>query len=48
MVALSGLAHPDIDNASLEKSSIREMDGSFIHNIDAMVKKACGNIIARR
>lgn len=48
MVALSGLAHPNIDNSQIERSVIRERDGSFIHNIDSMVKKSGGNIFARR
>lgn len=48
MVALSGLAHPEKDNALLEHSAIREMDGSFIHNIDVMVEKAGGHVVSRR
>jgi hypothetical protein len=48
ITAFSGLAHPDIDNAFLERSIIRERDGSFIHNIDSMVQKAGGSILARR
>jgi len=48
MVALSGPAHPDLDNSHLGSSVIRERDGSYIHNIDSMVKKSGGNIFARR
>lgn len=48
MVALSGPAHPDTDNSHLAHSFIRKLDGSFIHNFDAMVKQADGNIVARR
>jgi len=39
MLEFSGLALPDVDNARLEHSGPREIDQSFIHNIDSMVKK---------
>ncbi len=48
MVGFSGLAHPDIDNAQLQHSIPRVTDQSYIHNIDSMVKKAGGEVIARR
>jgi SAM-dependent methyltransferase len=48
MVALSGPAHPDIDNGSLVHSVVRSHDASFIHNFDAMVRRSGGDIIARR
>jgi Methyltransferase domain len=48
MLGFSGLAHPDIDNAQLEHSVPRESDQSFIHNIDSMVRKSGGEIVARR
>ena len=48
MLVLTGPAHLEIDNSQLEHSMIRNRDGSFIHNIDSMVKKAGGNIVARR
>lgn len=48
ILAICGLADPVSDNSTLEKSMIRESDRSFIHNIDAMVKKSGGNVLARR
>lgn len=48
MLAFTGLAHPEIDNAKLTSSSIRERDKTWIHNIDRMVSEAGGRIIARR
>lgn len=48
MLAFTGLAHPDIDNSQLEHSVTRDNDQSFIHNIDSMIKKAGGKILARR
>ncbi|HLG22260.1 MAG TPA: class I SAM-dependent methyltransferase [Candidatus Manganitrophaceae bacterium] len=48
LVALAGLASPDIDNARLQRSIPRDRDRSFVHNIDAMVTNAGGTILARR
>jgi len=48
VVALAGLAHPETDNALLDRSVPRSSDRSFIHNIDGMVKKAGGTVLARR
>lgn len=48
MVAMAGLAHPEVDNRNLPHSAIRDRDHTFIHNIDAMVKNAGGRVIARR
>lgn len=48
MLGFSGLAHPDIDNSLLEHSVTRDNNKSFIHNIDSMVKKTGGEIVARR
>jgi SAM-dependent methyltransferase len=48
LVALSGPAHPDIDNGCLGHSVVRSHDGSFIHNFDAMVRRSGGDILARR
>ena len=47
-VALAGLAHPDRDNATLTYSVPRETDQSFIHNLDRMVERGGGRVIARR
>ena len=48
VLALSGLAHPAVDNATLTQSAVRERDGTFIHNLDAMVEAAGGRVIRRR
>jgi SAM-dependent methyltransferase len=48
ILALSGLAHPERDNSLLVQSEVRTSDGSFIHNMDAMVHHAGGKVIARR
>ena len=48
MLAMTGLAHPDMDNAELQQSVARERDQSFIHNFDFMINKAGGQIVARR
>lgn len=48
IVALAGLAHPETDNARLERSVPRERDRSLVHNLDAMVRAAGGRVVARR
>lgn len=48
VLAIAGLAHPEIDNRFLHHSTTRAQDESFIHNIDSMVKIAGGTILARR
>jgi len=48
LVAISGLANPDMDNNKLQHSIFRENDNSLIHNIDAMINCAGGEIISRR
>ena len=48
IVAIAGLAHPELDNALLSGSATREHDATFIHNIDAMVIEAGGEILHRR
>ena len=48
LVAISGLANPDIDNNKLDHSKFREHDKSLIHNIDKMITNAGGEIIKRR
>ncbi|MGA2682162.1 MAG: class I SAM-dependent methyltransferase [Candidatus Bathyarchaeia archaeon] len=48
LVAIADLAHPVLDNATLEHSQVRRLDGAFIHNIDAMVGDAGGTIVYRR
>lgn len=48
LLALAGLAHPEIDNARLSASGVRASDRTFIHNFDAMVANAGGRLIGRR
>ncbi len=48
MLACAGLAHPDRDNATLGHSVPRKSDHTFIHNIDRMVERAGGRVVARR
>lgn len=48
LLAIAGLAHPEIDNRVLPRSTTRAQDNSFIHNIDSMVEIAGGTILARR
>lgn len=48
LLAVTALAHPDVDNAELEESVVRERDGTWIHNVDAMIEAAGGRIVARR
>lgn len=48
IVAISGLAHPEVDNASLERAVPRSHDGSLIHNMDRIVERAGGTVFARR
>ena len=48
LMILAGLAHPDTDNGHLEKSTIRESDGSFIHNLDRIAERSGGTVVYRR
>ncbi len=48
LLVVTGLASPENDNCNLTQSTVRERDGSFIHNIDAMIKQKNGNIVFRR
>jgi SAM-dependent methyltransferase len=48
LLVLSGLAAPEGDNATLAASAVRERDGTFIHNLDAMVREAGGRVVYRR
>jgi Methyltransferase domain len=48
IAAFSGLANLVSDNSQMETSEIRDRDGTFIHNLDAMVKNAGGEVIYRR
>jgi SAM-dependent methyltransferase len=48
ILALAGLAHPEADNAELQEADVRADDRTFIHNLDAMVRHAGGEVIGRR
>ena len=48
VLALAGLAHPELDNARLGGSVPRERDRTLIHNLDAMVERAGGRVLRRR
>ena len=48
VLALAGLAHPRVDNASLQRSDVRTTDNSFIHNFDRMVVAHGGHVVWRR
>jgi SAM-dependent methyltransferase len=47
-LAITGVAHPLHDNATMAGHSIREWDAAFVHNLDAMVLAAGGEILFRR
>ena len=48
VAAFSGLADPSVDNARLVHAGLRQSDGTFIHNIDAMVRESGGEVAWRR
>jgi len=48
VLAISGLAHPEVDNRELASSQPRARDMSFIHNIDKMVEAWGGTVLWRR
>jgi len=48
LVAMTGLAHPQVDNATLPHSAVRSTDHTFIHNLDRMVELAGRNVSGRR
>ncbi|MFL5541329.1 MAG: hypothetical protein ACJ8J0_20240, partial [Longimicrobiaceae bacterium] len=48
IVALAGLAHPELDNAGMRRSARRERDAAWVHDLDAMVAAAGGQVAARR
>lgn len=48
LLAITALAHPEIDNANLERSEPRERDGTWIHNVDVMIAESGGRVVARR
>jgi SAM-dependent methyltransferase len=48
LLAITALAHPETDNASLEISMPRTSDGTWIHNVDRMIAAGGGKVVARR
>lgn len=48
VVAISGPAHPKVDNALLDRAVPRSNDGSLIHNMDRIVERAGGTVLARK
>ncbi|MEO6666083.1 MAG: class I SAM-dependent methyltransferase, partial [Nitrospiria bacterium] len=48
LTALSGLAHPEMDNRSMRASVSRDSDAAFIHNMDQMVEVSNGVVLGRR
>lgn len=48
LTAMTGLAHPTVNNAQLPQSDVRSRDRAFIHNMDRMVDRAEGRVLARR
>lgn len=46
--AIAALAHADFDNRELRHSVLRAWDSSHIHNVDAMVAAAGGEVVGRR
>jgi SAM-dependent methyltransferase len=47
-MAITGVAHPRQDNATMVSHTFRDWDTAFVHNLDAMVVKAGGRILFRR
>lgn len=48
LAVFAGLAHPDQDNATLASAARRQRDGTFIHDIDRMVREGGGHVAWRR
>lgn len=48
VLVIAGLANPECDNRELTDSAVRGRDGTFIHNLDAMVAAAGGRVRWRR
>ena len=47
-MAITGVAHPLQDNATMVSHTFRDWDAAFVHNLDAMVVDAGGRILFRR
>lgn len=48
VLGLICLAHPTIENFRLDRSEVRKLDGARIHNLDALVQHAGGQVALRR
>jgi SAM-dependent methyltransferase len=48
LLAITALAHQDVDNAQLARSVPRTRDGTWIHNVDRMIRDGGGHVVARR
>jgi 2-polyprenyl-3-methyl-5-hydroxy-6-metoxy-1,4-benzoquinol methylase len=48
LLGLISLANLPADNSALPHSTVRSEDLAFIHNVDTMVEKAGGKVVARR
>jgi 2-polyprenyl-3-methyl-5-hydroxy-6-metoxy-1,4-benzoquinol methylase len=48
LVGIICLAHPEIDNATLNHSEVRPSDGALAHNLDRMIHCNGGKVVLRR
>ena len=48
VLGLICLAHPTMENSRLSRSEIRALEGGRIHNLDALVRHARGEVALRR
>jgi SAM-dependent methyltransferase len=48
LLIVTALAHPEVDNRQLETSVRRASDGTWIHNVDAMIAAAGARLLGRR
>jgi SAM-dependent methyltransferase len=48
LLVITALAHPSVDNRELAASEPRVSDGTWIHNVDRMVRVNGGRVVARR
>ncbi len=48
LFCVSGPAQPDVDNAMLDHSRVREYDRAAVHNFDRMIERSGGRVVDRR
>jgi hypothetical protein len=48
LLAITALAHQEVDNSRLDRSVPRARDGTWIHNVDRMIRDGGGRVVARR